>query len=113
MQHALPRDGEPTLEFDGQQLGRTDTRGQGKKSWTELTLYRTAGGSLVVQTVARTDHPGWREYFSASVYADAAAMVRGVKHTVPMMGLLEDAAVQHEDIAQALDVAESATERIE
>lgn len=113
MHYALPRDGEATLEFDGTQLGQTDTRSQGKPSWTVLTLYRTAGGKLVVQTEARTERKGWRNYYSATVYPDAAAMLRGVKRTVPMMGLLEDAAMEHEDIALALDSAESATEHVD
>lgn len=124
MKYELPRDGEPTLEFDGELVARVDTQRQAQRraaeggdgrsahSWTELVLYVTAGGTYVLQTVARTDRYGWTDWFSACAYATAELLVRGVRKTKPMMGLLDTAAGLRDDIAAALDSVEASTEHL-
>ena len=97
----------------------------GKSNWTELTLYRTIGGSFVVQTIARTTRSSQRDWFSARAHDDAADVIDGMKGKLDRrnpkarrvlsgfaFALLERAAETEQDIADALDNIEGQEEHI-
>ncbi len=48
------RDGARKLNFEGDQLGHVTTRRPSSPRWTELTLYRTVGGSYVFEKIGRS-----------------------------------------------------------
>ncbi len=112
--HTVLRTGEPALVFTGDQLSYVSSEHAGKSSWTELTLYRTTGGSYVVAVAARTTRDGWREFLLAEVYRDSDHLVGGVKRTHLMRRLLEHAVAGGcTDIGGALLALESSTETLD
>jgi EXLDI family protein len=46
--YTLRRDDKPPLRFRGRQLAYADTAGPNSTRWTEVTVYRTAGGKCVL-----------------------------------------------------------------
>jgi hypothetical protein len=118
MRFQLARDGEPQLAFDGELLVRMNSQAPGKKNWTELTLYRTNGGTYVVQTIARTTKPGEVEWFSARTHASEAEVVTGLRDrrrktlSKLALALLESAAETNDAFADALDEVEGQEELI-
>lgn len=55
------RDGSRLLTFEGQRLGHISSRRPGIARWTEMTVYKTVGGSYVLEKVGRsilTHSPG-------------------------------------------------------
>jgi hypothetical protein len=115
--YELPRDGEALLSFDGVELATIDTKSQGKPSWTEMTVFRTNGGSYVVQTVARTDRADWHEWFSATIYESATEALKCIwprgKYSKPAFTLLDRAAEHDDAIRDALDDIENQVETID
>lgn len=110
--HELPRDGEAVLAFIGTQLATIDTSNQGKPSWTEINLFRTRGGSYVVQVIARTRRADWSELFSATAYASAEELLQKVRRSKAMMAVLDAAATVDRAISEALDDLENQIEEI-
>lgn len=124
MRFSLARDGEPQLAFDGEMLARLTSQRPHKKNWTELTIYRTDGGSYVVQTIARAQ-PGslfrgqaMTDWFSARAHATAVEAVEGMRDrkrktlSSLALSLLEEAADKDQGIADALDEVEGKEEVI-
>jgi hypothetical protein len=116
LRYSLARDGEPQLAFDGEQLAYESSFARGKHSWTELTLYVTDGGSFVVQTVARSTHRGYVDWFSARAYSTALEAVDGLRdrkrRTLSRLALalLEAASYHSPLISEALDAIEQTEE---
>lgn len=61
------RDGSRLLTFDGELLGRISSQRPNVPRWTEMSIYKTVGGSYVLEKVGRsivTHMPGCSEVFS-------------------------------------------------
>lgn len=48
------RDGNRLLTFDGRLLASISSRESGKDRWTEMNVYKTAGGSYILEKVGRS-----------------------------------------------------------
>lgn len=75
----LFRDDEKHLRFVGEVIAEASSRsheGPTQSRWTELALYRTAGGKLVVARIRRTCWQGEEDQCAAEVCADPAGVVR-------------------------------------
>lgn len=48
------RDGNRLLTFDGELLASITSRGDGKDRWTEMRVYKTQGGSYILEKVGRS-----------------------------------------------------------
>lgn len=74
----LERDGERTLTFVGELLAEVSSRtyhGETQNRWTDIRLYRTKAGTLVVQQVGSTTWQGEHDRYSATVCADEAEVI--------------------------------------
>lgn len=115
--YELERDGDRPLSFDGDLLSSATTHRASKNVWTELSLFVTAAGTFVVQTVGRTCDPGKVDLFAADIYVTAEELydglcVKGGRLSAPARELLELAAEEHEDIDELLDNKLSEPEHI-
>jgi hypothetical protein len=54
--YELP-DGERHIRFKGVKLGHSSSQSNGKERWSEISIFRTEGGSYVVAGVGRTTLP--------------------------------------------------------
>jgi len=81
-QVTLTRDGKRDLRFVGDMLAEAGGKwrnGREQTRWTELTLYRTAAGKLVLHRQYRTLWQGEENGSSAEVYADAKSLVEALR----------------------------------
>lgn len=51
---AQVRDGNRLIQFDGELLASVSSRNDGRDRWTEMRVYRTQGGSLILEKVGRS-----------------------------------------------------------
>ena len=56
--HKIRRDGDRTLEFSGRIIGEGSDWTHNSTRWTTVTIYRTAGGKIVVKIHDRTQWQG-------------------------------------------------------
>lgn len=74
----VERDNDADLRFQGEQIASASSyhfEGSRNIRWTELTLYKTAGGKLVAEEVGRTRWQGERTRYSAYVAESSAELV--------------------------------------
>ncbi len=118
MTYSLPRDGEPHLAFEGELLAKATSALGSKRRWTELAIYRTEGGSYVVQTIARSSQAGEVDWWSARAFDTATQAIEGMRdrrrQTLSKLALelLEEAAGNDEDLSTALTDVEDSVENI-
>lgn len=76
--HTIHRDGKPPLRFTGTVIAEFDNRsvrGPNQTRWTEIALYRTKAGKIVVEVTNRTQWQGESDRCRAEVVADAKAAI--------------------------------------
>jgi hypothetical protein len=76
--YTVNRDGKPPLRFTGTIIAETDNRsvrGDRQNRWTEITLYRTKAGKIVVDVTNRTQLEGESDRCRADVVSDAKAVI--------------------------------------
>ena len=54
MEEWFARDGVRVLRFSGERVGHASSARHGAQRWSELTLYRTAGGEYILQKTGRS-----------------------------------------------------------
>lgn len=121
MHHAIRRDGEPALSFEGVELARRDSERSFKKDWTELGLFRTTAGHYVVQTIGRTRRPNGYEVNSARVYNTVEELFDGLRdhkwkggaHPRIVVDLLNDASERDDAIDNLLARIEEREEHVD
>lgn len=69
------------LHFTGTLLGEATTHETEKRRWTDMALYRTAGGSYVLHIIGRSSVRGEVDIHSGRVCEDAAAVVLSLHRT--------------------------------
>lgn len=52
--HFVVRDRLREIEFTGRELGRSSTEKEDSLRWTEIVIYRTAGGSYIIERLGRS-----------------------------------------------------------
>lgn len=108
-QFKLTNDGSRDVRFRGEKLADVSSHshfGSRQNRWTEMRLYRTEGGSLVLKILGRTCWQGESDRHSVAVLDDEAALV--TKLIDGNDGELSDLAkelLSAADIDAALDVA--------
>ena len=78
--YEVERTSQADIRFDGEMLAEVSSetlcwRPADSNLWTELTLYKTKGGSYVAQKVKRTWWQGEREFNDAAVCKDAGEVL--------------------------------------
>lgn len=77
----LRRDHHPDLILERPTLlGEVSSEADAKPRWTEIRLWRTGEGSLVLEKVGRTTHPGEHDRCGAWILPDMAAVVDKLGH---------------------------------
>lgn len=77
--YRLTRDGERDLEFEGERLASVSShhyQGPRNTRWTEIRIYRTQAGKLVVAATNRTRWEGERDTFNAVICESSADVYR-------------------------------------
>jgi len=76
--YTLINDGARNVSFTGEKLAKVSSHsnvGPGQNRWTEIKLYRTQGGALVLKITGRTCWQGESDRHRAIVCADEDAVV--------------------------------------
>lgn len=115
--HLVERDGMPALEFNGEELAHVSTRTATKRRWTELRLFRTAGGKYVTAVVGDSTVDGEDRICSGAVHESASDAVvsfanrRGAQGRIsgPAIELLVEAGRLDPAVAEALESIEGST----
>lgn len=77
----LANDGERDVRFKGEKLASVSShhyQGPRQNRWTELSLYRTAGGTLVLWIVGRTQWQGESDRHRVVTCSDEDAVVQAL-----------------------------------
>ena len=80
----LENDNAPDVKFNGEQLAfasSADPYGSHNGRWTELRLYKTAGGKFVCQSAGLTQWQGEKNRYSAQVCDKESDVIAFFKHT--------------------------------
>ena len=81
----LVRDGKRALEFEGELIAEDDNHsheGPTQNRWTEVSVYQTKGGKIVVGVAHISQWQGETDCYSAEVFAsieEAAAYIEGAE----------------------------------
>lgn len=78
----LQRDGKAPLRFKGTLLAKADNRsheGDRQNRWTELTLYKTAGGKYVIRRTNRSQWSGESDRTQAEALATAPEVIEWLR----------------------------------
>lgn len=81
--HSVARDGEPDLAFVGWELAHASSQrinGPSSTRWTELALYLTQSGRLVVESMGRTLWEGEVDRYEAHICDGAEEVVEALGH---------------------------------
>jgi len=81
--YTLTNDGARNVRFTGEKLARVSShhyQGDRQNRWTELSLYRTTAGSLVLWIVGRTCWQGESDRFSVVTCADEDALIAALEY---------------------------------
>lgn len=93
----ITRTGFPPLRFNGTDLAYADTRvegGETQNRWVEVTLFKTSGGKYVARVARKSQ---WRDEdttIEATVYADAAALIQGLRNDEGRLGRASQEALE-------------------
>jgi len=96
----LERDGEKTLAFTGELLAEVSSRtysGETQNRWTEIKLYRTKAGVLVVQEVGNTTWQGEHDRHSATICDDEDAVIACLGYGWLAKRLYEKSSISYEE----------------
>lgn len=100
----LPRTGDRPLQFDGDLVGKTDSRqtqGPCQTRWYELALYRTAGGKYAVAIGYRTQWQGELPRDEVHIEDTLPGAVEVLRSTIPELPLHAFPAGEHFDAKRA------------
>lgn len=78
----LDRDGKPPLRFKGTLVAKADNhsyQGDRQTRWTELKLFKTAGGKYVINRVRRTCWSGESDRSAADALTTAAEVMEWLR----------------------------------
>jgi len=78
----ITRDGQPPLKFSGQEItsaSNSVAHGQQQNRWTEVSIYRTRGGKIVLKVTHRTIWQGESNHTLATSVATAAEAIEWLK----------------------------------
>lgn len=82
--HILTNDGHPDVEFTGEKIaeaGDHSHQGDRQNRWTEIDLFRTVRGKLVVQRTRRTCWQGESDSYEVRVCEDEADLINFLGHS--------------------------------
>jgi len=81
-QFTITRDGQPPLKFTGCQIGSGSNHsheGPSQNRWTEVSIYRTKGGKIVLKVTHRSRWQGESDRTTATSVATAAEAIDWLK----------------------------------
>jgi len=105
--YSLRRDNGRDIAFNGEFICYVDSRDYGHRDhsrgktarrWTEMALYRTEGGSLVVTISGRSDMPGEVDRVKAHVFDNKEDMFDGIGFSYLAKAMYDDAGIASEEL---------------
>ena len=99
----LSRDDGPDVSFQGEQIASASSYNhQGPRNirWTELVLYRTAGGKFVCAEVGQTIWGGERTRRGVHIADSAAGLIESLSYGWLAKELYEKAGIDHAEIVE-------------
>ena len=99
--YVIHNDNAPDVRFTGELLASVTSRGDGDSCgrWTNLDLYKTAGGKYVCHQIGVTCREGERDRYRVEVCADEAEVIDFFGH-----GWLAKALYDESGILDVVDV---------
>ncbi len=79
-QYSIARDGQRNLTFKGEELAFVTSRTNNGGRWTELTLYRTVGGKLILAEIGVTQWQDEHNHSTADVLINEADLIRHLEY---------------------------------
>jgi EXLDI family protein len=79
--YKIRRDGERALAFTGRIIGQADDKNHNSTRWTNVTLYRTASGRVVVKVEDRTQWQGESDHVRADSFATASGAISYLRNS--------------------------------
>jgi len=93
----IKRDGLPPIAFNGEKIGSGDNRiisGNSANRWTEVAIYRTAGGRYVVSLARFTCWQGESDHHAATSKATSDEIIEWLKEGEDSLGSVSQEAVE-------------------
>jgi EXLDI family protein len=78
--YKIRRDGERALAFSGRIIGSADDKDHNSTRWTNVTIYRTASGRVVVEVEDRTQWQGESDHVRADSFGTATGAISYLRH---------------------------------
>ena len=79
--HKIRRDGERALEFSGRIIGEGSDWTHNSTRWTTVTIYRTAGGRIVVKLHDRTQWQGESDTIRAESFKTVSEAISYLRNS--------------------------------
>lgn len=69
------------VTFEGEKIAEVSSRRQRDYRWTEIHGYRTKSGTIVVQTIGRSEKEGETDYFAVRIFPNERKMMKSMGYT--------------------------------